>query len=149
MKPSIIVAYLCILLISFGCKKDNLEKPVNYKIAVQGSWELRTTSAAMIPGAQAYPPGNGNVLKFNNSRYEKYVNGALTQSGHFAIISDLTAEENVCLVMPAGLYTKRIIYDGNFNGEKTFIQLTGNNKLDFISGCYALDAGHSSEYEKQ
>jgi hypothetical protein len=88
------------------------------------------------------------MLKFDNGHYERYENGVLTKSGKFEIVSDNTVNQSVCLEMPNGQFTSRIIYDNDAAIEKVFIQVS-NNTLTFISGCYALDGGHSSEYERQ
>ena len=119
---------------------------IQLRLLAVGNYEKR--SAAMNPIINKFPPGNGNILKYTNTNYEIYENGQLVKSGKYTIISDTTVEASVCPVFPAGQYTNRIIYDSNDNAAKEFIQIS-NNKLTFISGCYALDAGHSSEYERQ
>ena len=136
------------LLIAGACNKDQAKKSRNDQSSIRGTWELRKTSGGMMPGEQVYAPGNGNMLKFDGGHYERYVNGSLTKAGEYEIVSDKTVGQSVCLEMPVGQFTNRIIYDSNTTSEKVFIQIV-NNKLTFISGCYALDGGHSSEYEWQ
>ena len=72
---------------------------------------------------------------------------AIVKKGSYTLISDTTFEENVCLVVPAGEYTTRIIYDGKYDSTKEFIQVS-DDKLTFHSGCYAFDAGQYSEFER-
>jgi hypothetical protein len=136
------------LVIAVACNKDQAKKSGNNQDSIVGTWELRKTSGGMMPGEQVYPSGNGAILKFDNGHYERYVNGSLTKTGEYEIVSDGTVGQSVCLVMPDGQFTNRIIYDNETVSEKVFIQVS-NNKLTFISGCYALDGGHSSEYERQ
>ena len=136
------------LVIGTACNKDQAKKSGNNQDSIVGIWELRKTSGGMMPGEQVYPSGNGDILKFDDGHYERYVNGALVKTGEYEIVSDNTVDESVCLVMPDGQFTNRIIYDNDTVSEKVFIQVS-NNKLTFISGCYALDGGHSSEYERQ
>ena len=144
MKQIILSACLITFIACFvSCRKENKD----ISTSIIGTWELRHSSAAMNPTTNNYPRGNGNLLKFTNDSYEIYKNNQLVQSGYYTIVNDSTVEENVCLVFSAGRFTNRIIYDGNYNDSKQFIEIS-NNKLTFISGCYALDDGHTSEYEK-
>jgi len=136
------------LVIAGACNKDQSKKTGDGDGLIFGTWELRKTSGGMMPGEQVYPRGNGNVLKFEGDHYERYANGNLSKSGQFEIVSDNTVSESVCLVMPDGQFTNRIIYDNDTVSEKVFIQLS-NKSLTFISGCYAFDAGHRTEYERQ
>ena len=136
------------LVIGAACNKDQSKKTGDGDGLIFGTWELRKTSGGMMPGEQVFPRGNGNMLKFESNHYERHVNGSLTRTGQFEIVSDNTVSESVCLVMPEGQFKNRIIYDNDTVSEKVFIQVS-NNKLTFISGCYAFDAGHSSEYERQ
>ena len=115
-------------------------------MSIVGDWELRQTSAAMMPGEVNHAVGNGTILKFSGTNYEKYANGQLVKSGQYAIIPDATVEKSVCLVYAKNKFANRIEYDGN-DSDKVFFQISGN-KLTFVSGCYALDAGHSSVYER-
>lgn len=147
---SIITLTIClsmVLIFIGGCKKDGSGSNPHYEALIRGTWELRKTSGSQVIGEQLYPPGNGNILKFIDSRFERYVNGALTQSGQFEIVRNITVNQSVCLEIPTGQFTNQIIYDNNSNGDKVFVQIS-NNKLTFISGCYSLDAGYRSEYEK-
>ena len=150
MNPSVSLKLFVVisLVIATAYNKDHAKKSANYPASIAGTWQLRKTSGGMLPGEQAYPSGNGNILKFDNGHYERYENRILTKTGQFEIVNDNTVNESVCLVMPDGQFTNRIIYDNDTVSEKVFIQVF-NNKLTFISGCYALDGGHSSEYERQ
>jgi hypothetical protein len=111
---------------------------------MEGRWELRQASGMITID---YPAGNGHLLIFTTAGYQKYDSGQLVKSGSYVMVDDNTAEANTCLVLPAGQYTKRIIYDNNSNAQKIFLQLE-ENKLSFISGCYAYDAGHTLVYKR-
>ena len=136
------------LLILNGCAKDQQGAVKKIGKSMEGRWELRQTSAAMVPGTQEYPPGNGHELKFRDGQYERYNQGTLLQSGTYEIVADGSVEENVCLEIPEGRYAQRIVYDGNITGEKMFLHLDGD-RLFFIAGCYALDGGHQMTYQRK
>jgi len=132
---------LLILLFSNGCKKE-----INSSVArLEGVWELRSVVAML---SSTYPPGNGHIISFTGNKYEITDNGQLTRSGEFEIIEDRTASTSTCSSIRAGKYTSRIIYDNNINTGTTFFELSGN-KLTIIYGCFAVDTGISSEYERQ
>ena len=94
-----------------------------------------------------YSSGNGNVLKFSNSTYEKYGNNNLITSGHYIIIEDASVAAEVGLIIPSGQFTRRIIYDNDFPSRKTFIQIS-DNKLTFLSGFFPLDGGSYALYQR-
>src|SRR4030095_1738871 len=104
------------------------------------------TSGGMMPGVTDYPPANGNILKFTEDTYTITKNGHAVKSGKYVLVEDTTVEESVCLVMPKDEYIYRIVYDDDFAATKVFIEISGK-RLKFVSGCYALDAGHKEEYE--
>ncbi len=138
------IASFCLgtlLLFIVSCKKESNA----ISNSIQGSWELRQTSGMLLT---LYSPGNGHIIKFTADNYEITLNGQITQSGRYSIVQDATAASATCLVIPSGQYTNRIIYDNNITSEKVFIQISGN-KLIFLSGCFAYDAGSSSEYARQ
>lgn len=112
-----------------------------------GTWELRKTSGAMNPAVSEYPAGNGHILTFTDNDYGIYVNGQLTKSGTYTIVNDSTVSETVYLQFPAGRFPNRIVYDNDYGAGKVFMEIS-NNRLVFISGNYAVDGGHSEEYER-
>jgi hypothetical protein len=130
-------------LFNWGCKKV-VDRSSD---SLTGFWELRETSGAMNPKTDKYAAGNGNILDFTGSNYKIYKPGSVIKSGQFTIVQDATVSTSVCLVFPAGEYTSRIIYDSNYAATKIFFQVEGD-RLTFISGCYAYDAGYSEVYER-
>ena len=71
-----------LLIVSISsCKKE-----VNQS-ALDGSWELRETNGGYrIAGSEStYPPGNGTIIKFSGSTYEKYTAGKLVDNGTITI----------------------------------------------------------------
>jgi hypothetical protein len=124
-----------------GCRKNTDKNTASFT----GTWELREKSGMF---STTYPPGNGTLLKFSTSTYEIYTNNQLTQSGTYILLPDNTVKVSVCLEFAEGEFTNRIVYDQQQNIAKTFINIV-NNRLTFMSGCYAYDAGHSEVYEKQ
>ncbi|MES2327953.1 MAG: hypothetical protein V4539_00030 [Bacteroidota bacterium] len=151
MKHILFPVYMAIFtLCLFSCKKDDAVTEVepitiNSAADLNGKWELRFI-AGNIAGGKTFAPGNGNLFIFNNGQYESYKNGQLTIKGVFTIMSDTTVAESVCLNIKPGAYANRIVYDGNLTKPKSFFEIRGG-KLEFISGCFAGDAGHSETYE--
>jgi hypothetical protein len=130
------VLTICILLVSvWSCKKNNNDTPTSLK----GDWELRQVSGMATIN---YQPGNGNILTFSDTTYKMYKNGVLSKSGIYKVIKDLTFNS---LIVPAGEYTNRIIYDGNTAATKIFFQLS-DNTVTFISGSFAADGGSIIKY---
>jgi hypothetical protein len=139
-----IVVFFCLealLLFMVSCKKENH----TVSISIEGSWELRRISGMI---STVYSPGNGHIIKFTANDYEISFNGQITQSGHYSIVQDATAASATCLVIPTGQYTNRIIYDNNMASGKVFIEIS-SNKLTFLSGCFAYDAGSFTDYARQ
>lgn len=143
-----VIGFAMALLILNGCAKDQQSSAKRVGKSIEGRWELRQTSAAMVPGTQEYSPGNGHELTFHDRQYERYSQGSLLQSGTYEIVADGSVAENVCLEIAGGRYEQRIVYDGNVSGEKLFMHLDGD-RLFFIAGCYALDGGHQMIYQRK
>lgn len=140
-KLYVLICQGVLLLVIAGCKKENTAA----SDSIQGLWEIRRASGMMTTN---YPPGNGKTIRFTNNVYEISSNGLVTQSGQYEIVQDSAAASETCLVIPAGQYTNRIVYDNNATPRKEFIQISGK-KLTFLSGCFAYDAGSSIEYVRQ
>jgi hypothetical protein len=141
------VFFVTLNIFFIACKKDNAKNNSDISTSIVGSWELRQAQTGMIPTIN-YPSGNGDVLKFTNSDYQVFSNNQLIKSGLYTIVEDTSAENEVCLVIAANQFRNRIIYDGNSIERKIFIQIS-NNKLTFLTGCFALDGGSYKEYERQ
>jgi hypothetical protein len=142
MKYVVVVICLAAIIVFFGnCKKD-----VVNSISIIGTWELRQAQNGMIPTLN-YSPGNGNILIFSESGYEKYTNGNLIKSGDYTLVRDVSAEETVGLVIPPGQFINRIIFDTDLASSKTFIEVS-NNKLTLLSGFFPLDGGSNVSYER-
>ena len=141
MKYSIVICLATITLFLNGCKKD----PAG-SVSIAGTWELRQAQNGMIPTID-YAPGNGNMLIFSGSGYDKYESGNLVKSGHYKVVEDGSAEAEVGLVVPSGQFTNRIIFDNDFTSPKVFLEVS-NNKLTLLSGYFPLDGGSSQSYER-
>jgi len=140
MKRLPLLFFLIILLGNSSCKKNN-----NSSEGLEGVWELRNAVSML---SSTYPPGNGRIISFTGNKYEMKENGQVIRSGEFKVEEDLTASESTCLNIATGKYTNRIIYDNNATATKTFFEIS-ENKLTIVSGCFAVDAGSSLEYERQ
>lgn len=144
MRRLIIPVGAIFIIVVGSCKKQSSE-PVDVNSAIKGTWELRQTSAAMNPSITYYPAGNGNILQFDSSTCKIYTNGQPTKTTKYSIVADTTVEQSVCLIFPKDQYRNRIIFDSIYQNK--FLQISGN-KLSFVSGCYAYDAGHNEVYER-
>jgi hypothetical protein len=138
-----------LLMIAFiglvSCKKASTN--VDVAAALIGNWELTQIAGAMLAPVN-YAPGNGNMYKFTSeNHYELYQQGQLTKEGTYQIVADATVKESVCLTLAADQYTNRIVFNNDYSATKVFLQIESNT-LTFISGCYAVDAGHSSTYRR-
>jgi hypothetical protein len=145
MKRYTITIFLGLILVFCNrCKKNETAKNItNYVI---GAWELRQAQNGMTPTIN-YSSGNGNILKFSNSTYEKYTNNNLIKTGYYVIIEDTSVGAEVGLVIPSGQFNHRIVYDNDFASRKTFFQVS-NDKLTFLSGFVPLDGGSDVLYQK-
>jgi len=121
-----------------ACNKQGND-PVN----ISGDWELRMVRSDMP--TTMYPAGNNNIIVFTANTYSRYAGGVLLKTGTYTIIPDATFN---ALVVRPGEYTHRIVYDGNDNAQKIFIQLSGD-KLDFVTGQFATDGGVQEEYQRK
>ena len=139
---------ICAILCFQSCSTSNPEKAIASSPSLAGNWELRETTAAMMPGAKAHLAGNGSRLQFTETTYEQYENGKLINSGKYNVVKDSTVSQAVCLELAKDKYPYRIIFEKQEEEPKEFFELV-NNKITFISGCYASDGGHTKTYEKQ
>lgn len=152
MKNLFFSLIVCILAISLpACQKDDPPvepeaQPVTAPVStdINGNWELRSTYVSWT-GQHNYTPGNGTRFSFNNGRYEYFEKGQFVRKGFYTIEGDTTVVQNVCLVLKPGAYPNRIIYDSGYTKPKSFFEIK-DGQLSFISGCYAVDAGHSETY---
>jgi hypothetical protein len=135
-----------ILLLFCSCKKDGTAKGITNSTSIVGAWEIRQVQNGMIPTID-YSSGNGNILKFSDSTYEKYTNNNIVKSGHYIVIEDDSVVAEVGLAIPHGQFTHRIVYDNDFGSPKTFFQIA-NNKLTFLSGFFPLDGGSNVLYQR-
>ena len=146
MKNFIVAICIGAIIIFFeSCKNDIPKSDINNS-SIISTWELRRTQGGMR-AVKDYPPGNGPILKFSDSLYERYENGNLIKSGHYKLIRDTSVEKEVGLVIPPGQFTNRIVYDNDSASEKTFIEVS-NNKLTFLSGFFPSDGGSDVSYER-
>ncbi|MEX6691307.1 hypothetical protein QTN47_27605 [Danxiaibacter flavus] len=113
--------------------------------SIIGSWELRSTVGSMP--LKTFPPNNGHVIQFTNDSYTVFDSGQAKEKGNYASTPDSSVEANVCLVIKEGQFTNRIILSASSNPYKIFFNLEGN-QLTFLSGCFALDAGNQTVYER-
>ncbi|MCC9070715.1 hypothetical protein LNQ49_03750 [Flavobacterium sp. F-65] len=128
-----LVVPFVVLLTIVNCEK----KPVSNEL--DGSWELRYIEGIQVADADpVFKPGNGNLLKFEGHKYERYSEGNKEEDGTFTISPEDTTINN-----------RKANYSITFNqdAEKTYLSLL-KNKLIVFNGVIAAD-GTESTYEKQ
>ena len=105
MKTSLKIIILSLMITLAGCEKERLEN------RLEGTWELRHLNGTFLaPGKLGdYPPGNGDIYKFNGNDFEHQVGGKITDSGTYSVVKE----------------------DSNHNGEtiKFKLLLKGNNEM--------------------
>ena len=137
-----LITIICFGILFFSsCKKSDVSST-----SIVGTWELRGAQYGMTPGNQ-YGPGNGNLFKFSVLTYQKYKDGNLIKSGQYKLVHDPSAEAEVGLVIPAGQFTNRIVFDHDYSSQKTFIQIS-DNRLSFLSGYFPTDGGSGESYQR-
>lgn len=138
---------VCFVAFVLSFSYCNKEKARQAGLAqLQGTWELRQAQNGMTPNV-VYQPGNGNRLRFTDTSYQRYTNGTLTASGAYHPMADTTVQQEVGLVVEAGQFTRRIVFENDTNARKTFFQINGN-QLKILSGYFPLDSGSNLVYEK-
>jgi hypothetical protein len=141
MKKLLYIPLICLLaIICSSCKKSAI-----VPATLVGTWELRQVSGSFTTN---YPAGNGHILKFTATGYERYDNDTLTKKGVYTTMPDSTVEQNVCLIGLTNTYKTRIVYDNKYNTTKVFIHIT-STELNSISGCFAYDGGSKASYQRQ
>ncbi|MEJ7675411.1 MAG: hypothetical protein WKF59_22555 [Chitinophagaceae bacterium] len=146
MKNFIVAICIGAIIIFFeSCKNDIPKSDINNS-SIISTWELKRTQGGMSP-VKDYPSGNGTILKFSDSLYERHENGSLIKSGHYKLIRDTSVEAEVGLVIPTWQFTNRIVYDNDAASHKTFIEVS-NNELTFLSGFFPSDGGSEVSYER-
>lgn len=148
MKQYILTICYGAIIISFSCCiKQRAAEETGGSLVIIGTWELKHAQNGMSPEIN-YPSGNGNMLKFADSTYERFTNNTLVKSGHYIIIKDSSVVQEVGLNIPFGQFTNRIIFDNEFSTRKTFIHVL-NDTLTLLSGFFPLDAGSRMSYQKK
>lgn len=140
------ICFVVLVLTVTCCNKQKKTVQDDAALRLLGTWELREVQAGMTPIAQ-HPAGNGNQYRFAETTYEKFENGNLQKSGTYRVVRDTTVVAEVGLVLPAGQFTNRIVFDSNLDTEKTFFGFE-SGKLVFLSGYFPTDGGSRRVYEK-
>jgi hypothetical protein len=70
---------------------------------------------------------------------------SIEKKGTYNIVSDNSASETVCKLLPEGQFSNRIVYDNDAFGQKIFFQIN-HDTLTLVSGCFTLDEGGFIDY---
>lgn len=140
------LCFVAIISLFICCNKQNRTVQDDNAGQLVGNWELREVQAGMTPNTQ-YGVGNGNRLHFSETTYEQYTNDSLVSSGTYQVVQDTTVVQEVGLVVPAGQFTSRIIFDNNPFMAKPFFQFS-TGQLILLSGFFPTDGGSRRVYQK-
>lgn len=145
MKKLLLLLIGLVTLCTMACKKNtNTYTP---PATLTGTWELFRLEGNYI---RYFSPNTGNLLKLNtDSTYQLFSANTLTKSGTYSLAyNDTTAPYTTGILIPAGKFTTRIIYDGDTAALKVYLDITGNN-LTFVSGPFQFDGGSFLYYTKK
>jgi hypothetical protein len=125
-----------------ACKKENKKAETEENIAgegIEGTWELSETYGGMSPYTE-HPPGNGNLLQFDQTSYKIYTTLQVMQQGTYQLINDSVTNLNTCVLEPAATSEpNRLVLDNEVFLRRSF-SITGST-LSIASGCIPLDGG--------
>lgn len=136
----IIIAIL--LTASLGCKKSDSAVAMD---GIQGKWELRKSQAGMSIGLE-YTAGNANYLVFTGTNYQVLSNGVATSTGTFKVRTESTVIDGCPEAFPYKEMAK-LLWTPAVGDREPFFYIDGN-RLKLMSGCFALDGGIYSEWER-
>jgi|GEM_PF-1797972 len=120
----LILAMFSILCLFSNCKKSS-DTTSATNILIVGTWELRRNSAGVA--TMNFPPGNGNIYKYQANTYEKYTGGLLKKKGTYRIVREK--------YQPTGKMMDRIIYDNDTNAMTVYV-FVENDMLSYNVGGY-------------
>ena len=137
MKNVFKLSLVVLLLIAvISCKKKAGEPVVIPQI--NGIWELRHIEGIQVANADPnFKPGNGNLLKFEQSNFKSYVDGKMTNNGTYVIKEEKNSVNGKTTNYSLLLNDK----------DKYYLNLSGNKLVLFI-GSIPAD-GVESTYERQ
>jgi hypothetical protein len=135
-KTLLLISFLSCLILFTSCKKDSFE---SVKSKIIGSWELRDFQGGWGPvNASDLTPGNGNILKFSDSKYQFYSQGQLTSSGTYRITKMDTYN---------GAYPESALFLNSDQDPMARIRVV-ENTLTMYVGTIAAD-GYIAKYVRQ
>lgn len=122
-----------VLFTIMSCGKKSVTDELN------GSWELRRIEGIQVANADpVFKPGNGNLIKFEGLKFERYYGGKKEDEGTFTISPEDTTINN-----------RKANYSITFYDDKhkTYVFLEKKQLILFNSVLAA--GGTESTYEKQ
>jgi hypothetical protein len=93
-----------------SCKKNTPD----LSQAIIGTWELRKDIGGIMGGTRFYAPGNGSIIKFTSTNFERYDNGQLGENGIYNIIKDKAHN--------GGMPPDRLVFNSS-NSPKFFVKM--------------------------
>ncbi len=133
MKTHLNLFLFAIIISISSCSKSLIHDKLS------GNWELRHIKGIQVANVSPdFAPGNGNLIKFTGTNFEKYNNGKLSSKGTYAVQEEKKEINNEQV-------SYSIVYNNDV-GTKEFFNLE-NGKLTLYVGEIAAD-GHQSTYQK-
>ncbi len=128
---------ICVTLTLVSLIFTACDEEISGNSSVRGTWELDAKVEGMTGKVNQQSAGNGNILKFTETNFEKYQNGELSEKGTFKIIKDTSI-----LTKKLG---DRIIFNDIIDNIKEFINIREDKMVIYID---AYDSP-SDIYKKQ
>jgi hypothetical protein len=118
MRRFITLFLMALVSFIFSCKKAK----VDTSLSVVGSWELRKAYGGFIMRDTTYfPPGNGNILSFTATTYERISGGRVIETTGYKIIKDTTNGQIAARLVLSNRPDERIIIEIK-NDQLTIIE---------------------------
>jgi len=130
----------CLLLLA-ACNKSTTVSM--YSKQLQGSWELRSRQAGMMP-ATVPPSGDGTRLVFEKGSYTRYEKNEQVATGTYVIVKDQSVKDAVGLVLPDETFAARIRFDGK-EDPRVFFEIS-KDTLKTLQGYFPTDGGTAAMY---
>jgi hypothetical protein len=128
-----IIFFFIVTSILTGCKKER-ELPQS----LLGKWEVRHVSGSQVATKpSALKAGNGDIIEFSDSQFQRFQNGKVISKGTYILIKDSTKIDGI-------EYADALIY--NNESLKHYVNVSGN-KLMISIGSIAFD-GMTVTYER-
>lgn len=150
IKKAYILALFIVAGFASACSKsvkspDRTTSEVIDTALLSGNWELQLVFTS--ESIRTYSSADGYKLRFSSNYYFLYENGHLIRRGNYEVVNDSSASASTGLFIEPGHFEKRILFDNDTTGIKTFFDIQGN-QVTFLSGFFPTDEGVKKAYNR-